>query len=68
LNIQSLSAPERILLAEELWESVRTNSDEVELTQDQMKLLDSRLAALKSDGELRDSWSKVKARILNKKL
>lgn len=66
MNIHALSTPERILLAEELWESVRVKSDEVKLTPAQIKLLDARLAALESDGELGDSWLNVKARILNK--
>lgn len=64
MDIQSLSAPERILLAEELWESVRENSDEIVLTPDQIQLLDSRLKALEADGELGDSWVNVKTRIL----
>jgi len=64
MDIQALSTPERILLAEQLWDSVRSNSDEIELTADQRKLLDSRLAALESDGDLGDSWENVKSRII----
>ena len=64
MNIQTLSAPERILLAEELWESVRGNPEDVELTADQARLLESRLNALESDGELGDSWVNVKSRLL----
>jgi len=64
MNIQSLSATERILLAEKLWESVRSRSEEIELTEEQVELLESRLAALDADGELGDSWDNVKARIL----
>ena len=64
LNIQSVSAPERILLAEQLWESVRENSDEIELSPDQTQLLESRLKALETDGDLGDSWANVKARLL----
>jgi len=59
MNIQELSVSERILLAEKLWDSVRYKSDEIELTTDQMSLLDSRLAALKADGDLGDSWENV---------
>lgn len=65
MNIQSLSTPERILLAEELWESVREKSDEIELTPDQVILLESRLKAYESDGELGDSWENVKSRLLD---
>ena len=63
MDIQSLSTPERILLAEQLWDSVREKSDEIEVTPDQIKLLESRLVALESDGDLGDSWENVKARV-----
>lgn len=61
MDIQSLSTPERILLAEQLWDSVRTESDEIELSPEQIALLESRLQTL--DGESGDSWVNVKARI-----
>ena len=66
MNIQALSAPERILLAEELWDSVHAESDGLQLTEDQIELLDSRLAALEADGEVGDSWGNVKSRIVGK--
>jgi len=43
---------------------VRSRSEEIELTEEQVELLESRLAALDADGELGDSWDNVKARIL----
>ena len=55
----------RILLAEKLWESVRLKSDEVELTAEQVELLETRMSALEADGDLGDSWENVKARIMN---
>ena len=63
MDIQSLSTPERILLAEQLWDSVREKSDEIEVTPDQVKLLESRLSALEEDGDLGDSWNNVKGRV-----
>ena len=63
MDIQSLSTPERILLAEQLWDSVREKSNEIDVTPEQVKLLESRLAALEEDGDLGDSWENVKARI-----
>lgn len=66
MDIQSLSVAERILLAEKLWESVRSKSDDIELTAEQVELLESRLSALESDGERGDSWETVKARIVSK--
>ena len=67
MDIQALSTPERILLAEQLWDSVRTKSNEIELTSEQIELLDSRLAALESDGDLGDSWENVKSRIIGRR-
>lgn len=66
MNIQDLSTSERILLAEQLWDSVHTKSNEIDLTPDQIKLLDSRLAALEADGDLGDSWENVKSRIIGR--
>jgi putative addiction module component (TIGR02574 family) len=63
MDIQSLSIPERILLAEQLWDSVRDKSDEIEVTPDQVKLLETRLSALEADGDPGDSWNNVKARV-----
>lgn len=65
MDIQPLSTSERILLAERLWESVRLKSDEIELTSEQIDLLESRLLALESDGDLGDSWENVRTRIVN---
>jgi putative addiction module component (TIGR02574 family) len=64
MDIQTLSTPERILLAEQLWESVRLRSDEISLTPEQTALLDARLAALASDGDAGDNWENVRARIV----
>ena len=65
MKIQDLSTPERILLAEALWESIRTNADEVTLATAHVELPESRLKELESDGELGDSWQNVKARLLS---
>ena len=65
MDIHSLSTPERILLAEQLWDSVREKSDEIQVTPAQVQLLESRLAALESDGDLGDSWDNVQERVVN---
>jgi len=65
MDIQSLSTQERIQLAEQLWDSVRDKSNEIEVTPEQIKLLESRLEALQSDGELGDTWENVKARVVD---
>ena len=63
MDIQSRSVSERILLAEELWDSVCSKSDEIEVTPEQIELLESRLTALETDGDHGDPWKDVKLRI-----
>ena len=63
MDIHSLSTSERILLAEELWDSVHDKSDEIEVTPEQKDLLEARLAAYEKDGDPGDTWENVKARI-----
>lgn len=66
MNIQSLSVSERILLAEQLWDSVRTRSDEVKIPTELIELLDDRLAELAADKSAGDNWDTVKKRIMEK--
>jgi putative addiction module component (TIGR02574 family) len=65
MNIQSLSISERILLAEELWDSVYEKSDEIGVSPEQMAMLEERLATYREDGDPGDSWGNVRARIEN---
>lgn len=65
MDIQLLSTSERILLAEKLWDSVRENSDQVELTPEHVEVLNERLDALSTDGDKGESWDIVKKRISN---
>jgi len=67
VNTQSLSTSERIQLAEQLWESVRNNADEVNLSKEQVQLLNERLDAFQKDNIQGDSWQSVKTRISNLK-
>ena len=60
INIQSLSQSERIILAEELWDSVAENQDSLEVTDFQKKILDERLATYHASPEDGSSWEEVK--------
>lgn len=62
MNIQQLTLSEKIILAEQLWDSVRAESQTQPLSSEQKQLLDSRLDALEL-GELGDSWSEVFKRV-----
>ena len=65
MEIQSLSTSERIKLAEELWDSVHAQSDEIEVSPEQMAMLEERLAAYQADSDPGDTWENVRARIEN---
>jgi len=60
INIQELSQSERILLAEELWDSITENQDSLEVTASQKKILEERLAAHKASPNEGSSWEEVK--------
>ena len=48
------------MLAEELWDSVAENQDNLEVTDSQKKILEERLAAYQSSPEEGSSWEEVK--------
>ena len=60
LDIQGLSLSERILLAEQLWDSITDNQDLLEVTDSQKKVLEERLAAYKKSPNEGSSWEEVK--------
>jgi putative addiction module component (TIGR02574 family) len=60
IDIQDLSQSERILLAEQLWDSIAEDQDSLEVTEAQMELLQQRLAAYKASPEEGSTWEEVK--------
>ena len=60
IDIQELSQSERILLAEQLWDSITDDQDTIEVTDSQMKILQQRLAAYKASPNEGTSWEQVK--------
>ena len=65
MNLQDLTASEKILLAEKLWDSVASDEQLFPLTNDQKTELDARLASYTVDPDAGDSWANVKNRISN---
>ena len=59
-NIQDLSPPERILLAEELWDSIAENQDTLEVTEAQRRILNQRLKAYEKSPNEGSSWEEVR--------
>jgi putative addiction module component (TIGR02574 family) len=58
-----LSKAERILLVEQIWDSLAAADDSPSLTASQKSELDRRLSRVKRTGPTGSSWSDVKRRI-----
>lgn len=65
MNLQELSNSEKILLAEDLWDSVASKEELFPITEEQKNLLDKRLAKYSLDQNSGDSWQNVSSRISN---
>lgn len=63
LGIDRLSLAERILLVEEIWDSVAAEAEALEVPQSHKDELDRRLAACHTDPHTGSSWAEVKARL-----
>ena len=65
MNLQELSNSEKILLAEDLWDSVASNEQLFPITEEQKNILEKRLAKYSLEQDPGDSWQNVKNRISN---
>ncbi len=63
LGIDQFSVAERILLVEEIWDSIADDGQEVELTDVQRKDLERRIANYEANPKSGSSWEEVKARL-----
>jgi putative addiction module component (TIGR02574 family) len=63
LGIDQLSVAQRILLVEEIWDSIAVASEEIPLTDAHKEDLQRRLAAYEADPKAGSSWEEVKARL-----
>ncbi len=64
-EILTLDIPERIRLAEDIWDSIAEVPQSIRLTRDQQQELDKRLAAYRLDPSQGSPWEEVKKRIRN---
>ncbi len=62
-ELLELSAAERILLVEDLWDSIAASPESVPVTDAQRRELDARLAACERDPQAGCDWEAVKNRI-----
>jgi len=63
LGIDKLSLAQRILLVEEIWDSIAAQADELPITDAQKKDVERRLAAYHKNPNAGSSWEEVKARL-----
>jgi putative addiction module component (TIGR02574 family) len=63
LGIDRLSIPERILLAEEIWDSIAETPEEIPLTEAQRAELDRRLATYEADPQVGCTWEDIQAEL-----
>ena len=60
----SLSIPERIQLVEDIWDSIASEADSVELTEDKKRIIDERLQAYHDNPNASSPWKDVYERIV----
>ena len=63
MNFQEFTSSEKILLTEELWDSLASDEHLFPLTEEQKLELDLRLASYSSNPKEGDSWENVRNRI-----
>jgi putative addiction module component (TIGR02574 family) len=63
VEISQLSIAERIQLAEDLWDSILEQQDELPLTDAQKQELDQRLENYQQDPASGSTWEEVKQRL-----
>jgi putative addiction module component (TIGR02574 family) len=66
-NILEMSVAERILLVEEIWDSIAENPEAVDLTDSQKNELDRRLYSYHENPGAGSPWTEVKEKILASK-
>ena len=61
-----LSIPERIQLVEDIWDTIATEAEAIELTEDEKRIIDERLEAYHRNPDLGSPWEDVYKRITAK--
>ena len=62
-----LSIPERIQLVEDIWDTIASETESIELTENEKKIIDERLEAYNKNPDAGSSWEEVYKRIVSKK-
>lgn len=62
-DLRRLSPPERLILVQELWDSLTEQPRAVPVTDEQRRELDARLETLEIESDASESWNDVRGRI-----
>lgn len=62
----TLSIPERIQLVEDIWDTIATEPEAIELTEEEKRVIDERLEAYHRNPDLGSPWEDVYKRIAAK--
>jgi len=62
----ALSIPERIQLVEDIWDTIATEDEPIELTEDEKRIIDERLEAYHRNPDLGSPWENVYKRIVSR--
>ena len=62
----SLSIPDRIQLVEDIWDTIATEAEAIELTEDEKRIIDERLEAYHRNPDLGSPWEDVYKRMVSK--
>ncbi len=62
-DIKKLSIAERILIVEDIWDTISTSEEELPITDEQKKELDSRLESYNKNPDEGKSWKEVRDNI-----
>jgi putative addiction module component (TIGR02574 family) len=66
-DVSQLTLAERIIVVEQIWDSIAAEQETLPLTSAQEAELDRRLESYRQSPTIGDSWENVKARIQAKK-
>ena len=61
-----LSIPERIQLVEDIWDTIATEAEAIELTEDEKRIIDERLEAYHRNPDVGSPWKDVYKRIVSR--
>ncbi len=62
----ALSIPERIQLVEDIWDTIATEPEAIELTGEEKKLIDERLERYHQNPDLGSPWEDVYKKIVSR--